>query len=596
MKRIYYTLLAWIVVMSMGGCQEPDALNLTLHPENTEPVVSGILYSDGATGTKYPSIVDLANGRITIRVPYYLSDTDPIRGDLTRMKLEASIPKGAKFVPSIEGVHDLTQPFKSTLHYYDGKTQEFTFTAEYQKSGDAKLLSFAVPGVSKLNYSQATKDGHMVIRIVRTGSALLSQLKNTPIEVKTSPWSTTDVKEGALYDLTDPNTKITVTAQDGTKVVYTFEMVNPTLVGPGKYGICYPLFGKYFRVNDGSGWTVHNNRTMGVVGDELVVSNLKSALLRYNRYTGEKLPKEVNMTNTNLDNMLAITHDEGGHLVGVDMASIANKWIPNRQLKIYLWKDGLDAPASVIMNLNMLQAPEYRGITSDSGIGRSIAVNGDLTKGRAQVGLFLAGVGKAIIYHFQNGKNVGNTGLFGPTGLSDHFQTPNKVFPMTNEDDTDVLIGMTQERTLVRVKQDGSFFVLQPAQSWWDSPKNTKTFAYRKFNEMDLVVIINGYLEGGIDAYNKMTVSDVSSWKPNALTTGLIIDSRNKNIDPNVEGEFNYTPTGFLSLFTGNQFTDNSNRTADACFGVNDNGTAVQAYILNTNQGIMGYEITLYDM
>ena len=40
----------------------------------------------------------------------------------------------------------------------------------------------------------------------------------------------------------------------------------------------------------------------------------------------------------------------------------------------------------------------------------------------------------------------------------------------------------------------------------------------------------------------------------------------------------------------------NGNGTGDVAFGASEDGNAVQAYMLTTDNGIMGYEITRYDI
>lgn len=590
-------LILLSVILVAQGCQSPIRREHT--PTDDSSInVKAYLYQDGLMHEELQALVNTTEGKVIVQVPYYMSEDEPIQGDLTRMKLRASLPFGAHFVPSLEGVHDLERGFSSTLHYSGGETKEFTFTAQYVKSSLAQLTKIILPDFPTLRYNiEDTGENQGKVKIVRTSSGMEKELRGVKVNMELSPWATSSIRSGEILDLTSPETKVRITSQDGKTIKeYSFELVNPRLKPLGEWGTRTPLFGKYMRRDDGNGWTAGNNRTMGVVGDELVVSNIKGALLRYDRYTGKKLDKSVNMNGTDLKNLLAICHDDGNHLVGIDMASKSNKWIPNRIMKIYVWKEGLDAPASTVYELDLTTAPEFAEIVSDAGIGRTIAVTGDILTGKAQVGLFLSGAQKAILYHFTDGICTGNTGFFTPAGEEKGFLNSTKVYPLNTKDDTEVLIGMTKDRKLLLLRQNGGFTEFAPASSWWESPGNTKTFSYKRFHGMEIAGIINGYLDGGIDAYSKMTVHDISSRAGNALTKGLIIDSRNINADPSVSGEMNYTPTGFLSLYTGASFPDNANRTGDVVIAENEDGTAIQVYILCTNQGIMGYEITAYDL
>ena len=72
-------------------------------------------------------------------LPYYLSDTEEIQGNLTKMKLKASLPIGAVFEPGLAGEHNLIEGFKSTLIFADGRKTELTFKAAYKKS-DKSIL------------------------------------------------------------------------------------------------------------------------------------------------------------------------------------------------------------------------------------------------------------------------------------------------------------------------------------------------------------------------------------------------------------------------------------------------------------------------
>ena len=111
MKYLFHGLLASILLIT--ACQEPDDL-VRSDSENINILsVKGSLISDA--DKQYDAIVDEANGTITVQVPYYISDTEKIQGDLTQMKVTANMPTGARFEPEISGIHDLVAGFQSTL-------------------------------------------------------------------------------------------------------------------------------------------------------------------------------------------------------------------------------------------------------------------------------------------------------------------------------------------------------------------------------------------------------------------------------------------------------------------------------------------------
>ena len=61
-----------------------------------------------------------------------------------------------------------------------------------------------------------------------------------------------------------------------------------------------------------------------------------------------------------------------------------------------------------------------------------------------------------------------------------------------------------------------------------------------------------------------------------------------------------YSPTGMTSSYpfvSGDVVLGaNGNGTGDVAFGASEDGNAVQAYMLTTDNGILAYEITRYDI
>ena len=105
MKIKYLFTGVLISMLAFMSCEDPDDLARTGSENVTGLTITGCLASDEST--TYSAIVDEASNTITIQVPYYISDTEKIQGDLTQMKVSASLPVGAKFSPSISGIRDL---------------------------------------------------------------------------------------------------------------------------------------------------------------------------------------------------------------------------------------------------------------------------------------------------------------------------------------------------------------------------------------------------------------------------------------------------------------------------------------------------------
>ena len=218
MKIKYLFTGVLISMLAFMSCEDPDDLARTGSENVTGLTITGCLASDEST--TYSAIVDEASNTITIQVPYYISDTEKIQGDLTQMKVSASLPVGAKFSPSISGIRDLVSGFQSTLVKEDGSKITYTFKAAYVKS---KLAS--ISKVELTDYSRATirivepesTGGTGKIIIYKTSSAIDAALKSAALTV--SPWATIESSSldpaTGIIDLSNQPT-ITVIAQNGT--------------------------------------------------------------------------------------------------------------------------------------------------------------------------------------------------------------------------------------------------------------------------------------------------------------------------------------------------------------------------------------------
>lgn len=242
-KYLMNGLLA--MAMTFVGCQNPDDLvrsdNEMLNRLSIKELFWQIILRRLSTE------IDLENGTVKIIVPYYISDTEAIQGDLTRMKLSAELPSGATFSPALTGIHDLEKGYSSNLLYEDGRVQPLTFKAEYLKSDKAVLSKI------ELTKTQATvrivqpqtegEHGKVMIFITKTDidRELLKDAK-----VQLSPWA--DIESDVYNPVTEridlsQLPTFTVVAQNGVdKITYETAFQYPEKV-PYGVGYVYPLFG-----------------------------------------------------------------------------------------------------------------------------------------------------------------------------------------------------------------------------------------------------------------------------------------------------------------------------------------------------------------
>lgn len=585
----------------LSGCMEPVKPGYTEDANLHELKVQGNFLS---SKTKYEATIDDSKGLITIEVPYYLSDTEPIQGDLTQMQITAALPVGAKFTPKLEGVHDLTKGFKSTIYYGDGTTKDYTIRAEYVKSSQADIvdLKLANDKDSKFVYmvQPRSEDGSRAIKVVQFGYLHLQKLKNAVLDITPSPWSTLSfADEGKEVDLTDEGTEFSIIAQNGEKTTYHFEIIDPNYAPAGSPGMITPLFGVKVIKGDGYGWVDAQNRSMAVIGDELIIANLKGSLLRHNRFTGKPTGKTVNRDAIQQD-IHGIAHDEAGHLVATTISSIENKWVPNHTLEIWVWKDGIEGAPTKIFSQDLQHDPMFEGVNRNGNTGRTLGIAGDVLSGKARIGFVFNGLNQFFVLSLQDGKVVRHSGLISPsTPIA--LTNASKCVPTGVEDTDPVVIGMLNDRSMVKVQMDGKSQKFGPGDHWFAPNGNTKGFAYAKFNGMELVALGNGEnasWSAAIDWRNRLIVSDIRSERPGALVTGEILDSFNLKYDPNSDKDTgdNDADYGRLYGWLNERVGTNGNKVGDACFYVTPDGTTAYVYLMVTDMGFMGWEITKFTL
>ncbi|MDE6402837.1 MAG: DUF5018 domain-containing protein, partial [Muribaculaceae bacterium] len=121
-----------------------------------------------------------------------------------------------------------------------------------------------------------------------------------------------------------------------------------------------------------------------------------------------------------------------------------------------------------------------------------------------------------------------------------------------------------------------------------------------EFNGTQLLATTNGYSSNGNWTY-RLYVADITM-SPNSksLGTGLVFDSRDGNAKGNegVPGT-GVTVTGMSSGYsftTGTVLGKNATEMNDVIFARSEDGTAVQVYMLVSDQALIAYEITCFDI
>ena len=103
MKMRHLITGLFVSALVLGACEDPDELVMSGSENMQTLTVKGRLVSD--ENVEYDAVVDEAAGIITVQVPYYISDTEAVQGDLTAMKVRGSLPYGTRFEPGLSGIH-----------------------------------------------------------------------------------------------------------------------------------------------------------------------------------------------------------------------------------------------------------------------------------------------------------------------------------------------------------------------------------------------------------------------------------------------------------------------------------------------------------
>ena len=604
MKYLFHGLLASILLIT--ACQEPDDL-VRSDSENINILsVKGSLISDA--DKQYDAIVDEANGTITVQVPYYISDTEKIQGDLTQMKVTANMPTGARFEPEISGIHDLVAGFQSTLIKEDGTKTLYTFKAIYAKSKSALITKIVLPDIPNplITIKSPENEGENgIIVIYKTSSSIDAAIRSA--QLFTSPWATiesTAMDSEGYIDLSQM-ADIYVIAQDGvTKQKYTVEIQTPSFVAPGRIGYKSLLFGFQTTPADPRGFVPTNNRSLAIVNNYLIVSSTTLDFVVLNRYSGEHL-KDIQVNTTGLPTGLihAITQDDANHMVAITFCAANNPWSKNQLFEIYVWKNGITNPPTKIMSEDILTSDVFAQFRSTNAsvattgtwdMGRTVSIKGDITNGTAiLMSLANSVMNRVLRVKTEDGKVISVHGS--AKGLYSWY-LQSKPIPMTTEDECDYIMSSNNARkNVIYTPKEGSQIIFDPNGNWWGG--SLIGTAYTEFNGVKLVAVQNSNTTSK-PQYCRLCIGNITSMTTTAMADAQIMDSRLDNYDP----AFGPTgPNGNNSSLTGmtsfyNAIGENPNSTGDIAIGHSADGNSIQVYMLTTDHGIIAYELTKYNL
>ena len=608
-NKIFTGFLA-TALMALCSCAEVDQLTFNDGVGVQQLVVQGHFYGESVY---YGSTIDTEAGTIVVQVPYYISDTEEIQGDLTQMQLEATMPSGYRFSPSLQGIHDLTQPYSVSLIDPYGNQQQFQITAAYYKSTAAQILTATLVESTRTTVSvkEPENEGdHGQIIVLKTTSSV--DAATHAVKFTISPWATIESEamdpETGYVDFTKTSS-VTIVAQDGvTKVTYDMSMQYPELVDAGSVGYISNLFGYQIYTDNEQGFEAGKNHTIAAVDDYLIVSNIDdvNSMLVLDRYSGEKVNVKVNTTGMPTDRIFrAICNDDEGHLLAASFTS-TSRMVTDPTVYIYAWKDGITSAPTKILQEDM-SGDYFSALSMTTWPKRDLFYKldcrGNIFSGDAVISFTPHLTYRVVMLPFLDGKTNGNAQVEYAGGIVSMWYTSNASMTTATAPYGYVWHTGNFRATVVYCPQgtgSRAFNFTTPSSHWWSG--NVWGVSYREFNGCKLLAVACGSTSSALTTAERLYVTDLgSSPTASSLGDGFIFDSRegNKSGTSGIQGS-GYAVTGMTSAYsfaTGKTVLgSNEDGMACVCFGKSDDGNAVQVYLFVPDQGLIGYEITRFNI
>ncbi|MEA4809755.1 hypothetical protein SDC9_44536 [bioreactor metagenome] len=373
-----------------------------------------------------------------------------------------------------------------------------------------------------------------------------------------------------VKDLKDP-VNVTVYAPDG---VTKREVVIVTKIYEIPYGELEKGFGRYNKLwtksaADLGGWVANAQTSLVVVGDELIVNNDTKGFLVYDKRTGLKKDKTVPVSAGNTSHIFALAVDKNEVLHAVSFINSNTTDI----FKIYRWSSGLDKEPEVFCQVSGTDIQT----TKNTGMGRSFSICGD-TYGDAQLMVALDGYGGAesriVRIPVVNGV---------PTQIPDVFEAPNVSWTWRGKGIAASPTGKTPYFALSLGSPQGLVYYDNAGEHKFVTNAANSNFLNK--------VAVSGacYFEFN---HAKYLAASSCSW-PGDLRM-LIFSVDDPTLIPSNKSE-NAERYSILNPFCENweiKSNGNTNGTGDITVQIQKDGKTALVYMLDTNTGIMAYELT----
>lgn len=351
------------------------------------------------------------------------------------------------------------------------------------------------------------------------------------------------------------------------------EVMIVTTIYEVPYSVMDKGFGKYNKLWNKTGaelggWETGKQTSIVVSGDELIVNNDTKAFLIYDKKSGMKKNKTVSIPAGNTEHFYTLAVDASGtlHAVSYIDANTASTF------RIYRWSDGLDKKPEIFYEISGANI----ATTKSTGMGRSVSICGD-THNDAQIMIALDGSGKAEnrVVRIPVVKGI-------PTSVPDVFATT-LSWTWRGKGGTASPTGKTPYFAASLGAPAGLAYYDQKGEHRFNMAAAESSFLNKT------AVTGAHYFEFN---HSKYLAASSASWSGDLRMLIFCLD------DPSlIPTNKKTTPSNYsvLNPFSENWdflATNNTGATGDITVQVQEDGNTALVYMLDTNTGILAYELT----
>lgn len=559
-NKIIFPLLV-LMAFLLNGCAQIDSTFTTKSSSNQMTS----LYATFANGTGgfSPTTSAPYGDSITFQIPWYYPDGTYTTSKLDSLFITASLPNDAIMTPAF-GLANLTSSKKYSLQAQNGAIQHYIITAIRKKSSAALIKSFKL---NEANIDAIIVNNRVVIPYTS------ADLTHQTATVSLSYYASISPDPTTVHDYTNP-VQYTVTADDGTQVIYTVQMGTPVKTAQGFYSATKLWFQPAGNMN----YTSYTQISIAVSGNYIAIptsnewaANAASEIKYYNNSTGNYVG-EMNVTGA--DGIYAIANDSVGNIVGI------NNLYAGENICLYKWNSVTSAPQLIA------RSTDWSAVSTSSGAsfyGRKLSVYGNLN-GNAVImsttdGTNAGGANRILKWVVQNGalvsqdpevitysKSWGYVAKAVPTGS---LTTDNYFICSNLPIFIDYLNGNTNALA-------GSFSSNYLASNLGATPSLT----YFQFNNAKYAAIIDGGVySSAMNIFNITNTSTIgTSSSSSTYSTFRVFNGEGSSDVISTSADPNYNVTGEIAVGP-----------------VSSNGFYITVYFLATNGGVAAYQLSCID-